>query len=198
MLRALAPLLLLALAGCAALPAYPIAEERAATNLALRPGLSVRLSTSIRREVNDRPFPPSSRTDEKYRSSVARAFADLGIERIDAQNPDLIVDVEVLHRGRAPLPLILLTGLTLFVSPSWSSSEYVVDTRIRWPNDATPIGESSAAYSFRSYYHLVLLPLVATNAEGAVENGVVFGLTRRALAEAIEKAADVDPRLRLP
>jgi hypothetical protein len=91
---------------------------------------------------------------------------------------------------------MILAGATLFLLPAWSSSDFAVTTRILLFGAQSPAGESTVRYSYRSFYHLLLLPLAATNMEVTVENEVIYGLARKGLAEALA-AARVEPALEL-
>jgi hypothetical protein len=192
---ALPALLPAALAACVAFPSYPIRDERETTKVEKHVGGNVKLVVPIFRDLNDRPRPVPAQQQQEWRSAVVQAYAEVGVfDRMNGdEDPRFLVDVEVRDRGRVTGPLLTLTAVTLFLLPGTSSSEFVVTTQIRRPGEQVLIGQSQVRYSYRSYYHLLLLPFQVSNNERAVETEVIFGLARKGLAEAVRDAAKRDP-----
>lgn len=183
--------------GCVAFPAYPIRADREATQLPERPGGVAAIEVSILRYLNERPRQVPGRQQNEWREFVAQAYRDLDVfDRLSAQGADLLVQVEIRDYGSGNRPLIVLSGLTLFLLPAWSSSDFVVTTRVRLAGAEAPAGESTVRYSYRSYYHLLLLPFATTNQETTVESEVIYGLVRKGLAEALV-AARIPPAISL-
>lgn len=174
--------------GCVAFPAYPIRQERESVAVAPRPGGYASVEVAILRYVNDRPRKVPDKQQADWRQAVAHAYRDLDVfDRLGPVSPDVSVQVEIRDFGGANRPLVVLSALTLFLVPAWSTSDFVVTTRISRFGSA-PIAESSVRYSYRSYYHLLLLPLVPTHQELTVEREVIYGLARKGLAEALASA----------
>jgi hypothetical protein len=60
---------------------------------------------------------------------------------------------------------------------------------VRRAGEDLPFGASRVSYGFRSYYHVLLLPLAATNRDLPVKEGVIGGLAQQGLAEALAAGA---------
>jgi hypothetical protein len=122
----------------------------------------------------------------QWREFAAQACIDLGtLDRIGPEPAERKVQVIIRDEGHASRPLIALTALSLFLIPSGSKSDFTVTVRVRRSADLAVLGEATGRYSYRSWYHLFMLPFVGTNQEMTVESEVIYGLTRKGLAEAL-------------
>jgi hypothetical protein len=171
---------------CVAFPAYPIQEDRAGTRLPGRLGGAAQLEVSILRYLNGRPRQVPEKQQRQWREFAAQACIDLGaLDRIGPEPAERKVQVIIRDEGRASRPLLTLSALSLFLIPSGSRSDFTVTVRVQRTADLAVLGEATTRYSYRSWYHLFLLPFVGTNQEMAVESEVIYGLARKGLAEAL-------------
>lgn len=150
--------LLLALVGCVTFSGKDLPKMTGFPTPAAKPAVAI--SYSFRTFLNDRERNSTEFFREKFNKLLMARFSRSGlfssVERENG-NADVLVNVEVTHRGYGSSALAMLSGLTLTIIPCRAEDEYHVSASIvnKRTNETQRIEVSDSGIL---WIHLLLFP----------------------------------------
>ena len=147
---------------------------------------SVKLTLQFKQFMNDAPLTVfRGSVENDWKKKLAKTLSESGYFASvaeDTANPDITIDANVKDDGHGSMGMAIVTGLTLYLVPSFSTDSFVFDAKVTSPH----VDKTWAIHLedfVTQWQQLFLIPVMPFKMAPVVASGVQKNLLRNVVVE---------------